>query len=128
MKRPLLHYPALAAALAVAVAGCKKSDPADAVKSLDSAFAKSPGISDEEARRNQELAALALAASKSNDLVTVGATLQSLRTKRAMTLDQRMAVQDAMADFQSGLAIRAEHGDAAAQAALNSLRGGHAPR
>jgi hypothetical protein len=109
--------------------GCKPSVPTDAVKDLTKPFSqKGVDGSGDEAERNRTLAELATAAARSNDLQTVGASLQNLRTSRTLTVDQRMAVQEAMANFQGSLAERADRGDAAAKAALDSLRAGRGPR
>jgi hypothetical protein len=107
--------------------GCRRESPADSVKSLGSAFSKtSNDVSAEDAKRNKELADRAMAAAQANNLEELGQSLQELRTTRNMTLDQRMAVQDAMNDFQGNLAVRADQGDPAAKAALDHMRGGHA--
>jgi hypothetical protein len=120
--------------------GCKRGSAPEAVAPLVGAFesraaekpgplAKLPaGGSEADALRNRELAALAVAAFKSNDMVTVGSSLQRLRSTRDMTDDQRMAVQDAMINFQKTMAERADRGDTAAQEALDYLRGGHLRR
>jgi hypothetical protein len=125
-----VKYTAVSGVTAAAViwlTGCGGDSPVTAVKTLDSAFAHpGEGISAEDADRNKALVEMALAASKSNDLVTAASSLQALRASRSMTVDQHMAVQDAMSSFQANLAQRADHGDPAARAALDSLRGGHA--
>ncbi len=116
----------------VLMAGCKRS-PVEAVAPLVNAFetqATQPpaGITVEEDSRNKQLADQAVAAFKRNDFVTVGSSLQTLRSTPTMTDDQRMAVQDAMINFQKTMAERAEAGDAAAQQALDFLRGSHLRR
>ena len=115
----------LGAACLIGFPGCKPAGPTDAVKELGGAFSKTAADISDEARKNKELAELAMAAARSNDLQTVGFSLQSLRSSKSLTLDQRLAVQDAMVGFQGSLAERADRGDPAAKAALDSLRGGH---
>jgi hypothetical protein len=123
------------------VTGCKRA-PAEAVAPLVNAFELgtaqksagdgqgqgSPDMTAEDDFRNRQLADLAVSAYKSNDLVTVGSSLRTLRSTPTMTDNQRMAVQDAMINFQKNMAERADAGDAAAQAALDLLRGSHLRR
>lgn len=108
------------------VSGCKRDDAAGAVASLGTVFSSpSAEVSPKQTAQLKALAELALAATRSNDLATAALTLQTLRSQPAMTAAQRMAVQDAMGQFQTDLAQRAEAGDAAAIQALNALRGAH---
>jgi hypothetical protein len=127
------YFPAVLLVSLGLVVGCKPA-PTEAVAPLVNAFElggqaqPSPGITAEDDLRNKQLADLAVSAFKSNDLVTVGSSLRTLRSTPTMTDEQRMAVQDAMINFQKNMAERAEAGDAAAQNALDFLRGSHLRR
>jgi hypothetical protein len=136
-KQPAGSRALLLCAWLSAFAGCKQATPADAVQPLAAAFAKAPepsagpleslpsGATLEDYQKNKELAETAVAATRGNDLLKASMSLQQLRTTHTLTVEQRIAAQEAMSRFQKALAERAVNGDPAAIDALDSLRGSH---
>ena len=62
------------------------------------------------------------AALKQKNDIEAAATLQSLRESPTLTVDQKLSVQDMIAQAQARLAQRASQGDPQAQAAMKMLQ------
>lgn len=109
--------------LAVLAAGCERAQsPTGALEPLARAFPAAAGKANDPVFESVQLA---LNAARSNDLDGAALSLKALRSESSITPEQLMAIHEAMGNFQSSLAIRADKGDPAAQHAMDLLRGGH---